>query len=223
MRKDRARAPRSERPNSRGVIFPQGPVVTHQPNRLGAGGDFRKCVAIVPDAAEQREKFPPRVGASVVGEAGGSVFGWTAGDRSPRREGPPELVNVATAEPGLEQIKARFHLAVHHVGVIRIPANPDRWMIADVHDAPDVGRDLRFRPVYFEPDFDAEVAGCVPALSERPADLLEYLFVVGVRREAVGPDFHSHTAEVVGQLAKPPGLLDVLLDDGRVGRLVLAR
>src|SRR2546425_8924910 len=97
MRKDRARAPRSERPNSRGVIFPQGPVVTHQPNRLGAGGGFRKCVAIVPDAAEQRGKFPPPGGASVVGGFGGPVFGWTAGDRSPPGEGAPERANVATA------------------------------------------------------------------------------------------------------------------------------
>src|SRR5713226_7845997 len=134
MRKDRARAPRSERPNSRGVIFPQGPVVTHQPNRLGAGGNFGKRVAVVPDAAEQREKFPPRVGPSVVGKAGGPVLGWTAGDRSPRGEGPPELVDVATAQPRLEHFKARPDRPLYDVGVVRIPANSHGGVVRDLHD-----------------------------------------------------------------------------------------
>src|SRR2546426_8359727 len=98
MRKDRARAPRSERPNSRGVIFPQGPVVTHQPNRLGACGGFRKCVALVPDGAGPSEKVAPREGGSAVRGSPGSGFGWSAGGPSPRGGGPPERRQAATQE-----------------------------------------------------------------------------------------------------------------------------
>src|SRR2546428_224645 len=72
MRKARARAPGSERPNSRGVIFPQGPVVTHQPNRLGTGGGFRQKVGVVPHPAEKTGKIPPPGGGAGGGGGGGA-------------------------------------------------------------------------------------------------------------------------------------------------------
>ena len=94
-------------------------------------------------------------------------------------------------------------------------------MVGVGDDLGEVGQELRGPAVDLDADLDAEALGVLSDLVQAPADLPQGGVEVGPPGDAVGPDLHAGSAQVVREADVFLRPLDVLADDRRVGRLIL--
>lgn len=154
---------------------PEGAVVFHDAEGIGAWWDFGEAVAVELDFVEAGEEFAEWV---FVQE---------------------EITHVDGDDFGFHEIEVVVEALSLQIGLIGVPADADVFVSGDVHDGFDVGKKGSVFAVDFQADLDAEVVAKVAEFTEGFADLFEGFFLGDFFGQAVRADLDAGRADVMGE------------------------
>src|ERR1035437_9944681 len=178
-------------------LTPQGAVVFQEALGLFAFGGFAQRPAVVAALFHQAEQL---------------LIGIVAG----------QFGDVAALQPGTQKVEAGFDAAVHHVGGIGIPAQPDVLVIGGAHDFGGDGGHLGFRSMDFQPDLHAMHVAVIADFAQARREVLDGGLLVDALGQPVGPHLDAEGARVVREADELLGQIDLPLALGSVGGLELA-